>query len=362
LFNDVAGEAVSPLLPAFIRTLGGGPQALGMIEGVADATASLMQLSSGVLADRSGKLKALTSAGYAIAIILRPLLSLVTAWWQILFIRVGDRAGKGIRRTPRDTLVAHLTPAPLRGRGYGLYHGLEYIGALLGPGIAYLMLSLGIGLRAVFGWTLVPGALCLLVLAIFVKDAERGPPVRTALGLPPSPVYRRFLLAVFVFTLGSSSDAFLLWHASEVGVAFALAPILWMVLQTVKSATSFWGGALNDRYGRRAAIAAGWVLYAAVYLGFALANASWQIWSLFAMYGAFYGLTSSAQKALVVDVVDKDWRGRALGTYNAVVGITALLASLIFGVLYQGLGPKVAFESGAAFAALAALILPAQRC
>lgn len=359
LLNDIGGDAVSPLLPAFVGMVGGGPEALGVIEGVADATASLLQIGSGYLADRTGKLKALTFADYGIANILRPFLAVTTAWWQILAIRFGDRVGKGIRGTPRDALVADVAP-PTSRSGYGLHRGLEYIGALLGPAIAYLMLSRGVSLRAVFAWTVMPGVLCLLVLGLFVNDVTRKPSVETpAPGLPPSPAYRRFLIAILIFTLGSSSDAFLLWRAREVGIAIALAPVLWMVLHVVKSASSFCGGALSDWSGRRSAIVAGWGLYAAVYVGFGLARAPWQIWLLFALYGVFYGLTESPQSALVIDLVEENWRGRALGTYNGVVGLAMLPASVIFGLLYQRLGPEVAFGTGAALAILAALILPA---
>lgn len=359
LLNDIGGDAVSPLLPAFVATVGGGPEALGVIEGVADSTASLLQLASGYLADRTGRLKTLTLAGYALANVLRPLLSLVGTPWQILIIRFGDRVGKGIRGTPRDALVADATPATVRGRGYGLHRALEYLGALVGPAIAYLMLARGINVRAVFAWTALPGTLCLLVLAFFVKESARKPPAEALeLGLPRSPAYRRFLASIFIFTLGSSSDAFLLWRARELGITVALAPILWMVLHVVKSASSFCGGTLSDWFGRRSTILTGWCLYAAIYIGFALANASWQVWSLFAVYGLFYGFTEGPGRALVVDLVEEDWRGRALGTYNAVVGLAALPASIIFGVLYQNIGFAAAFSTGAALAIVAALILP----
>lgn len=359
LLNDIAGDAVQPLLPAFVAMVGGGPVALGVIEGIADATSSLLQIISGYVADRTRHLKALTLAGYGIANLLRPLLALVGAWWQILAIRFGDRAGKGVRTAPRDALLAYAAPPALRGRGYGLHRGMEYIGALVGPGAAYLMLAGGLPVREVFAWTAVPGVICLLVLGLFVRDIVRGAPVAgTALGLPPSAVYRRFLVAIFVFTLGSSSDTFLLWRAGQIGIGVELAPVLWMLLHLVKSASSFLGGAMSDRYGRRTPILAGWTLYAAVYVGFAFAAVPWQIWALFACYGFFFGLTESAEKALVVDLVEEEWRGRALGTYHAAIGLASLPASVIFGVLYEMIGPAVAFGMGAAMAVLAALILP----
>ncbi len=347
LLNDLGGDAVTPLLPGFVAAVGAGPQALGLIEGVADATASLVQLVSGYLADRTGRLKGLAFAGYGVANVLRPLLALAGSWWQILVIRFGDRAGKGIR-------------GALRGAAFGLHRGLDHAGAFLGPALAYLMLTHGIGVRAVFAWTAVAGALCLVVLGIFVKDVARSTAAVRHLrpGLPDSPAYLRFLAAVGVFTLGNSSDAFLLWRARETGMALAMAPVLWMVLHVVKSGSSLFGGALSDRAGRRSAIVAGWILYAAVYAGFAIAQAEWQIWVLFCLYGVYYGLTESPQSALVVDLVEPHWRGRALGTYNAVIGFALLPASVIFGALYQGRGAAAAFGYGAALAILASLVLP----
>jgi MFS family permease len=359
LLNDLGGDAVTPLLPAFVATIGGGPEALGLIEGVADATASLVQIASGYVADRTGKVKALAFTGYGIANCLRPFLSLTNAWWQILVIRFGDRAGKGVRGTPRDALLADATPAALRGTAYGLHRGMDHAGAFLGPAIAYLMLSHGMSVRGVFAYTAVAGALCLMVLGFFVKDVVRTRSIESLkVGLPESPAFRRFLLSMAIFTLGNSTDAFLLWRARELGIALALAPVLWMVLHLVKSVSSFFGGVLSDSFGRRTAILAGWGLYAGTYAGFALASAAWQIWLLFVVYGVFYGLTESPQSALVVDLVEKDWRGRALGAYNAVIGLALLPASAIFGLLYQTLGVQTAFGTGAALAIFAAVILP----
>jgi len=287
------------------------------------------------------------------------LLSLVNTWWQILLVRFGDRAGKGVRGAPRDALLADATPPSLRGTAYGLHRGLDHVGAFLGPAMAYLLLSHGIGVRAVFAFTAVAGALCLAVLGFFVKNSTPSRSLRTTrLGLPASPLYRRFLLAIGIFTLGNSSDAFLLWRARELGIAVALAPILWMVLHIVKSASSFYGGALSDRLGRRTTILIGWGVYAGTYVGFAIAVSPWQIWLLFCAYGVYYGLTESPQSALVIDLVEEDWRGRALGTYYAVIGLARLPASVIFGALYQMLGPVVAFGTGAALAISASFVLP----
>ncbi|MGZ6194383.1 MAG: MFS transporter [Candidatus Binataceae bacterium] len=359
LFNDSAGDMVQPLLPAFVGTIGGGPLALGLIEGIADATASLLQLGSGYLADRIGRLKAATTAGYAVTAIARPLLALAQTWWQILGARFGDRIGKGIRTAPRDALLADATPIASRGRAYGFHRAMDNAGAIVGPAAAWLMLSSGLSMREVFAWSAVPGLLTLVILQTRVSDAAFGGSKHDAsAGLPPSHAYRRLLVSIFVFTLGCSSDAFLLWRAAELGIAYSLAPILWMVLATVKSATSTWGGALSDRVGRRKVIVAGWAVYAAVYLGFALANAGWQIWLLFVAYGTFFGLTEGTEKAMVVDLVEPQWRGRALGGYHAAVGVASLPASLVFGVIYQAAGPMFAFSTGAGLAIIAIFLLP----
>jgi MFS family permease len=359
LFNDIAGDMLQPLLPAFVAAVGAGPEALGLIEGVADATASFVQFGSGYLADRIGRLKAVTMAGYTVAAIARPLLALAQAWWQILGVRFADRLGKGIRTAPRDALLAYVTPTAVRGRAYGFHRAMDNAGAIVGPAVAWLMLASGFSMRTVFACSAVPGLLALVIMQTMVSDAALAARERAvAVGLPPSPTYRRLLVAIFVFTLGCSSDAFLLWRAGEVGIPNALAPILWMVLSAVKSATSTWGGSLSDRAGRRAVIVAGWAVYAAVYLGFALANAPWQIWALFAIYGTFYGLTEGTEKALVVDLVEPDWRGRALGAYHAAVGLALLPASILFGAIYQMAGAPAAFAAGAALALLAIILLP----
>lgn len=266
LLNDIAGDAVSPLLPAFVASVGGGPETSGLIEGVADATASGLQLVSGFLSDRTGKLKGLTFGGYAIANLLRPLLSVASAWWQILVIRFGDRVGKGMRGAPRDALVADAAPEALRGASYGLHRGFDHTGAVAGPALAYVMLSHGLSVRAVFAWTAVAGVLCLSVLGFCVKGVVRRPSIKPPrLGLPASHGCRRFLLAMLIFTLGNSSDAFLLWRARELGIAVAFAPILWALLQLAKSISSFSGGALSGRLGRRVTILMGWSVYVVTY-------------------------------------------------------------------------------------------------
>jgi MFS family permease len=363
LLHDLAGDMVTPLVPMLVATMGSGPAALGLIEGIADATASLLKLVSGHLADRVGRLKALTVAGYAIANVLRPLLALAGAWWQVLAIRFGDRVGKGLRGSPRDALMAAVTTPETRGRAYGFHHALESLGAVIGTVVGYLLLAGGLSVRQVIAWSALPGVLTMLFVVAAVKDSPRvkPPAAPVQVGLAPAPRFRRFLVATVVFTLGNSSDAFLLWRARELGVAVSLGPVLWALLHVTRSATATWGGALSDRRGRRFAIVCGWLVYAVTYAGFAAARAPWQAWLLFAMYGTYYGLTEGAQKALVIDLVAPEWRGRALGALQMAIGLALLPASVLFGLAYKRWGAPVAFGLGGILALAASLLVPSTR-
>jgi MFS family permease len=363
LFNDTAGDMINPLLPMFIASVGGGPEVLGLIEGVADAVASFLQIASGYLADRIGRLKAITAVGYSIAAFARPSLALAATPWQILMARFGDRLGKGIRGAPRDRLIADVTPSELRGRAFGYHRAMDNAGALVGPAAVYAMLALGMGTRGIFAWSAVPGFLSLMILGKGVREVTNpATNSKIEIGIPDAPGFDQLLGAIFVFTLGSSSDSFLLWRARDAGIPFVYAPLLWFVLALVKVASSTPGGALSDRWGRRNTIVSGWLLYSAVYMGFAFASSTWQIWLLFAAYGLFAGLTEGAERALVIDLVPQEWRGRALGAYQATVGIGLLPASLVFGTIYQHMGATPAFTLGAMLALAAVFTLPrAQR-
>jgi MFS family permease len=361
LLHDLAGDMVTPLLPALLATMGSGPAALGLVEGVADATGSLLKLVSGTVADRIGHLKTLTVLGYGVANVLRPLLAFSGAWWQVLAIRFGDRVGKGIRGSPRDALVASVTTKETRGYAFGFHHALESLGAVFGTILGYVLLSAGLSVRQVIIWSVAPGVLTMLVVGFGVKaQAAAPPPGVVKIGIPPanSKGFRRLLVAVVAFTLGNSSDAFLLWRAHEVGVSVALTPLLWALLHVTRSATATWGGLLSDRRGRPFAITAGWLVYAATYAGFALCRTHWQIWLLFTIYGAYYGLTEGAQKAMVVDIVPKEWQGRALGAFQMAIGLAALPASALFGLLYRRWGAPPAFATGSLLALAAIIVLP----
>ncbi len=391
-FTDASSEMIYPLLPAFLTaTLGASAAWVGIIEGAADATASLLKLASGWWSDRVKRRKPLIVAGYTIAAVLRPLVAVAGAAWQVLAIRVGDRMGKGIRGAPRDAMIADSVAPGERGRAFGAQRAADHAGAFVGPLIAFVLLQwVEVSVRTVFLLAAIPGVLAVLVAVFGVREAdgrretgdgrrlavEVSPPATDAKVAPASPAsaasaeplgasFWRYLAVLVLFTLGNSTDAFLLLKASELGVSAALLPILWAALHVVKSATSIPAGAWSDRVGRRTMIAAGWLWYALVYLGFAFATETWHAWALFLSYGLFFGLTEGVERALVADLVPATRRGIAFGWYNGVIGAAVLPASVVFGLMWDWKGSGFAFSVGAASACLAAvgllLVRPVQQ-
>jgi MFS family permease len=372
LLTDVASEMAYPLLPIFLTTvLGASATALGAIEGVAESTASLLKLASGWLSDRLPGRKPLVVIGYGLASLVKPLIGLTRSAGQVMAIRVVDRVGKGIRTSPRDALIADSVAPSIRGRAFGFHRAADNTGAVIGPLIAFALLRFGHGidLRRVFLLTAIPAALSLALLVFGLREAPRPtlPTIREGEGtarpggaLRAAGLGARFwwLFAILtIFTLGNSSDAFLLLRATQLGIAPLLVPVLWALLNLVKALFNVPGGVLSDRFGRRPLLIAGWTIYAAVYLGFGLAGAAWQVWVLFAAYGLYFGATEGAEKALVADFVPADRRGAAFGFYNLALGIAALPASLIFGELVDHAGARTAFLFGGGMALLAAVAI-----
>ncbi len=358
-FTDVSTEMVYPLLPVFLTTtLGASAAVLGAIEGAAESLASLLKLASGHWADRLGVKKPLMVAGYTVSSAAKPLVALATAPWHVLAVRLADRAGKGVRTAPRDALMADSVERGQLGRAFGLQRTMDHAGAIVGPLVAAgLLLAFPGALRLVFALSAVPAALCVLCLVLFVRDRAR--PARTAGDTPATrtPLSRTlyaYVALVFVFTLGNSSDAFLLLRAGDLLLAPAAVPVAWVVLHISKMITSTPGGMVSDRIGRRATIALGWLVYAAVYVGFAMASAPLHAWVLFAVYGVFYGLTEGVEKAFVADLAPAESRGRAFGLFNFAIGIGALPASVTMGALWKAYGPETAFLTGAGLALVAA--------
>ena len=372
LLTDAASEMIYPLLPVFLTTvLGASPAMLGVVEGAAESTAALVKLGSGWWSDRIGRYTPLILIGYALATVTRPFMSVAQTAWQVVSLRVIDRIGKGIRGAPRDALLAGSVDAGMRGRAFGFHRAADHLGAVIGPVVAWFLLQrVHLSLRSVFMLSVVPGALAVVTILVAVRDPQSpapSPDVAAAVVpvAPRTPMPRRFwavLGVLLLFTLGNSSDAFLLLRAQQLGIPIALLPVLWAVHHVVKSAASVPGGALSDRIGRRAVMLVGWLWYALVYAGFALATTAVQAWLLFLAYGLYFGLVEGAEKALIADLAPPDGRGTAFGWYNAAVGVAALPASLLLGVLWTMRGPAAAFTCGASLAAVAAalglLVLP----
>ncbi len=357
--TDVASDMTYPLLPLFLSTvLGVSATAVGAIEGAAESTAALLKLGSGWLSDRVRRRKPLVLLGYGIASLIRPLIGLAQSATQVLAVRVIDRVGKGIRGAPRDALIADSVDPAIRGRAFGFHRAADHAGAVVGPLLAFALLRwTEMDLRQLFLLTIIPGALSVAVLVFGVREVPRVTEVSKQFD-PHARLGRRFwafLGVLFIFTLGNSTDAFLLLRAADLGVDAALIPILWAMLHVVKALSSTPGGALSDRLGRKPLLIAGWLVYAGVYFLLGRAGAEWQAWALFAVYGIYFGLTEGVEKALVADLVPADRRGTAFGWYNLALGLGALPASLIFGAIWDRWGAATAFTFGAGMALVAAV-------
>lgn len=365
--NDTASEMAYWVLPAFIASLGAGPAQLGIIEGVAESVASFAKLFSGYLADHLPKRKPLVVGGYIVANAVKPLLALVSSWWQILGIRFADRFAKGIRGTARDVMVAESVDSSRIGSAYGLIQALDSAGAIVGP-LAALLLIGHSGMRGVFWWAALPGALCILVAWIGIRETHRknsqkddgavqndGQPSGAKSRLPVGFYY--VLFVVTLFSLGNSSDMFLVLRAENIGIPATHAPLLGLVFNITYTALSWPAGKFSDRFSRSTIAAAGYFVFAAVYLVFAAAPSRSAVWLTMACYGLFYALTNPVLKALVVDTVAPAVRGRALGIYFFLTSITTLLASLITGELWKVYGAAVPFYLSAAIAGVSAGLL-----
>lgn len=369
LLNDVSSEIIYPLLPAFLAlSLGASPFLIGLIEGIAESVASLLKLVSGYASDRFGSRKIPVIFGYSLAAVTRPLLAFANSWPQVFGVRLIDRVGKGIRGAPRDALLAASVDKERRGLAFGFNRAADHLGAVFGPVVAFVLLLIfavdtgnpTVGeYQTVFLFASVPVILGLLVVVFLVREAPKkivaGERIRLSLtGFDPN--FKRFLIVIALFTLSNSTDAFLLLRAGQAGISPVLLPLLWMTLHISKVVSSLIGGDLSDRFGRKALIITGWVIYAAVYLGFAFVSEPWQAWVLFIIYGTYFGLTEGVEKAFVADMVPEERRGTAFGLYNLAFGITVFPASLLFGLAWNQFGAAVAFAASACVS-LAAIVL-----
>jgi MFS family permease len=393
-FTDTASEMIYPLLPLFLtRVLGAGAMSLGVIEGAAEAANSALKIVSGRLADRWGAPKPLVVAGYAISSAVRPFIGAASTWVQVLGLRFVDRLGKGIRGAPRDAMLAAFADASNRGRVFGFHRAMDHAGAVCGPLIASAFLFFYPGeYRTLFALAIVPGAVVVLILLrvppqgsdLVFQHSRPSPPGSDLVFQPrpggdvrdltpthvrdltpaPSPrsvplpaTFYKAMLVIVLFSLGNASDAFLLLRFADVGIAAFWIPFLWSALHVVKTASSVVGGGWSDRFGRRRVIALGWLLYAAVYGGFAMTESAAVLIAVFLIYGLYFGLTEGVEKAWVADLAPAGARGNAFGIYNAVLGAGSLAASLLFGALWTRVSPRAAFYTGAGFALAATALL-----
>ena len=366
LFTDAASEAIYPLLPYFLtHILGAGAASIGVIEGAAEATNSLLKIWSGRLADRRARKRPLVLAGYALSSFVRPFISVAQGWTQVFAIRLADRVGKGVRGAPRDAILAKWASPSTRGRIFGFHRGMDHAGAVVGPVLAWLFLSAyPDSYRTLFALSAIPGAIAVGIIPFIREEPAFATPTvpkaaahDQASAGPLPPELSRFFWVFGVFTLGSSSDAFLLLRLSDAAGTASYLPLVWAALHVVKSTSSMIGGSWSDRVGRRKVIALGWCVYALVYVGFAFAQSFQALLAWFLVYGLYYGFTEGAEKALIADLAPESRRGVAFGLYDAVSGIGALVASLLFGGIWSLFGAGAAFAFGAGVALLASLLL-----
>ena len=361
-FNDVSSEMIFPLLPLFLtQVLGAGILFVGLIEGVAESISSFLKLFSGWFSDRLQKRKGVIFWGYSLASVTRPFMGLATSAYHVLILRSFDRVGKGVRTSPRDALLSQSCHEDERGKAFGFQRAMDHAGAMTGPLIAsLLMATLTKDLRVIFFIAAIPAGFCLWILYRGVSELRRNQPSTfpsLRLHLKSwNKKFRCFLFIITLFTLGNSSDAFLLLRAKDLGIDLVSIPILWFVLHLSKTLFSIPGGSLSDRIGRRKVMILAWTVYGLVYLGFAFASKAYHVWLLFFTYGFFFGLSEGTERAWVADWVEEPMRGMAYGVYHFFIGMAALPSSLLMGFLWKAIGVQWAFSFGAAMALIAALL------
>ena len=356
---------IYPLLPVFLsRVLGASALSLGVIEGVAEGINSALKVASGYISDRRAKRRPIVIGGYALSSLARPLIAVTTTWPQVLLIRALDRTGKGIRGAPRDAMLARFATPQTRGRVFGFHRAMDHTGAIVGPIVATVFLYFMPGeYRTLFALTAIPGALAVAMLFLVKEPEPLERPERLErverperLERLPSRLYV-VLGVILLFSLGNSADAFLLLRLTDALGSVTYIPLMWGALHVVKASLSTWGGGLSDRIGRKRTIVIGWVVYALVYVGFATATTGTMFITWFLLYGIYFALAEGAEKALVADLTPAQRHGTAFGVYNAALGAGTLIASVLFGFLYERFSPATAFTTGAALAAIAAVLL-----
>jgi MFS family permease len=371
LLNDVSSEMIFTLVPLFLRNVLNAPfVAIGLIGGLSESVDAIFRIFSGWLSDKVGKRKPLAVLGYSISTIAKPFMYLASSWGMVLGVRFSDRVGKGVRTSSRDALIANSVSAEERGKGFGLHRTMDTLGAVIGLAIAAIIIyqvqggGLELSLET-YQWLVivgvVPAVLAVLVLLIFVQERRQpsSGDISSQVGFKQTggfaPRFKVFLAIMAVFTLGNSSDFFVILRAQDLKASLIQVTLMLVLFNVTYVAVALPAGVLSDKLGRRRVITLGWFIYALVYLGFAVSSELWQIWLLFAGYGIYYGIVEGVARAFVADLVVEEKRGTAYGLYHGVVGLTLLPASLIAGWLWQSYSPAAPFYFGAALAFLAML-------
>ncbi len=362
LFMDVSSEMIYPLVPLFLAgVLGVNKSMIGLIEGIAESTASVLKAYSGWLSDRLGRRKSLMLLGYGISTLSRPIIALAGGWPQVLASRFVDRLGKGMRTAPRDAIIAESSEEATLARSFSFHRSMDTMGAVAGPAFALLLLQRqGSSYQTVFFLSMIPAIIAVLIIAAFIR--EKGRPARVA-GVRPKLTFRHFdwkarlfIVIAAIFALGNSSDAFLILRAGQLGIPTMMIPALYLMFNLIYAFSAIPAGIAADRFGKKRFILIGFVLFAGLYLGFAVAKTSTQIWVLFALYGIFMGLTEGVQKAFLATIIPREFKATAFGAYATATGLATLPASVIAGLLWDRVSPSATFCFGAAAAALSALL------
>jgi len=359
---DVSSEMIYPLVPLFLaNVLGVNKSVIGLIEGIAESTASLLKVFSGWFSDRIGNRKWLMAAGYGISTLSRPIVALATGWQHVMGSRFMDRFGKGVRTAPRDAIIAESSEKTHLGRAYGFHRSMDTMGAVVGPALAFFFLGLfSNNYRWVFWLSMIPGAIAVLLIIFFITEKKKIPPLhseRPKLTLTHFDWRFKFFVAIAaLFAIGNSSDVFLILRAQQTGIPTVMIPVVYLVFNLVYSLSSVPAGIAADRFGRKRVILLGFVLFAVLYYGFAVARETTAIWVLFAFYGLFMGLTEGIQKAFLATIIPQDFKATAFGVYNTAVGLAMLPASLIGGWLWDHVSPSATFYFGAITAGLSAML------
>jgi len=364
--TDVSREMIYPLLPLYLRSvLGASTAFVGLVEGIAESTSSVLNIVSGWFSDRIKKRKTLLLWGYSLSAVTRPLIAVATIGWHILLVRFVEKVGKGIRVPPRDALIAESCTPENRGKGFGLHRSMDNVGSILGPLLAFsLLIYLNNDYRTLFWISSIPAFLAIGILTFVVSEKPRdisqteAPSVNRRFNLKQfNRPFKLFLIATTVFELANSSNAFLLLRVKDLGLSLELIPIIYLFSNIFKTISSMPGGILSDKLGRRNVLVVGWIVYGISYFGFAFITSVTQAWVIFGIYGLFSGMTEGVKKAFVADLVPKEVRGSAYGIHSFLVSFPQLPASLLLGILWQKFNATVAFSVGASFAILGGFLL-----